>query len=122
MNKKIWLILGTILLFMGRVSICEAGQEQELWYVLNNHEFGLNKLEDEQSCWLCGDNERSLIDYYGKTSDVGIIDFNTWNVYPLDFCSQNANLVMNVNVSGKNECIFQIQHNDKSVEIQVNFG
>lgn len=44
-------------------------------------------LADEKKCWLCGNHNRSLMGYFRKFNDVGIICTNSW--YVLDFKVRN---------------------------------
>lgn len=122
MNKKIFLILGTLLLFLGSTSLWGARQGPDLWYITKAIEPGESNLDDERCCWLCGNNERSLMDFYRKTNDMGVIDFNTLNVYPIENSSDNSHTDFRVNVSGKNQCIFDISNGRKITNIQVTFG
>lgn len=121
MNKKIFLVLGTILLFLGSTSLWGARQGPELWHVTRDIEIGESNLKDEHSCWLCGKNDRSLIDYYRKTNDLGVIDFNTLSVYPIEMSSDNSHTSLRVNVLGKNQCVFNITNSRRVTEIRVTF-
>lgn len=122
MNNKIFLVLGTILLLLGSTSLLCARQKPELWHVTKDIEIGESNLKDEHSCWLCGKNDRSLIDYYRKTSDIGVIDFNTLSVYPIEISSDNSHTSLRVNVMGKNQCVFNITNSRRVAEIRVTFG
>lgn len=42
-----------------------------------------SKLEDIDTCCLCGSNDRSMMDYYRKFDTLGLISVNDW--YVLDF-------------------------------------
>ena len=122
MNKKIFLILGAILIFIGSTSMWGARQGPELWNVTKDIEPGESNLEDEHSCWLCGSNERSLMNYYRKTDDIGLIDFNTLNIYPLETRSNDSHTDFRINVSGENQCIFHITNSRRVTEMQITFG
>lgn len=39
-----------------------------------------SKLHNTKQCWLCGDSNRSLMGYFRKFDDVGIICVNNWYV------------------------------------------
>lgn len=39
-----------------------------------------SKLEDENKCWLCGSDDRSLMGYFRKFDDLGIICTKNWYV------------------------------------------
>lgn len=121
MNKKIFFVLGTILLFLGSTTLWGARQGPDLWYVTKEIELGESNLEDESSCWLCGNNERSLMGYYRKTSDLGVIDFNTLNTYPIENSSDNSHSDFRVNVSGENQCVFDISNSRRVTNVQVTF-
>ena len=121
MNKKIFLILGTLLLFLGSTSLWGARQGPDLWYITKAIEPGESNLDDERCCWLCGNNERSLMDFYRKTNDMGVIDFNTLNVYPIEISADNSHTDLRVNVSGKNQCVFDISNSRRVTNIQVTF-
>ena len=42
-----------------------------------------SKLGDVKKCWLCGDSNRSLMGYFRKFDDLGIICVNNWYVLDL---------------------------------------
>lgn len=46
-----------------------------------------SELENEEECYLCGLNNRSLMGYYRKFDDLGVISLNQW--YVLDFQVRN---------------------------------
>ena len=39
-----------------------------------------SKLKDPKQCWLCGSDERSMMDYFRKFDDLGVICTNHWYV------------------------------------------
>lgn len=64
----------------------------EKWLQSNGQEdvsfAGLDsKLEDEESCFLCGYSNQSLMGYYRKFDTIGLISLNDW--YVLDFHLKN---------------------------------
>lgn len=46
-----------------------------------------SKLEDQESCFLCGYSNQSLMGYYRKFDTIGLISLNDW--YVLDFRLKN---------------------------------
>ena len=46
-----------------------------------------SKLRNQEECWLCGNSNRSLMGYFRKFDDVGIICVNNW--YVLDMKIRN---------------------------------
>ena len=43
----------------------------------------LSKLEDNKQCYLCGNSDYSMMDYYRRFDTIGLISLNDWHV--LDF-------------------------------------
>lgn len=43
-----------------------------------------SKLDDKKKCYLCGDNDRSLMGYYRNTQSIGLISINDWYVIDLE--------------------------------------
>lgn len=46
-----------------------------------------SRLDDAKKCYLCGNNDRSLMWYYRKFDTIGLISLNDW--YVLDFPLKN---------------------------------
>lgn len=78
-------IVFTIALFF---LVYYRGDLYELWKEYNGREeikyVGMkSELEDQDRCYLCGNNGKSLVEYYRKESTIGIIALNNW--YVTDF-------------------------------------
>ena len=55
-----------------------------------------SKLGDVKKCWLCGDSNRSLMGYFRKFDDLGIICVNNW-------------YVLNMKVHSREDGIFDVK-------------
>ena len=59
----------------------EKTQEQEYHPVERKvPELVESKLKDPKQCWLCGSHERSMMGYFRKFDDLGVICTNQWYV------------------------------------------
>lgn len=92
-----------------------------------------SKLKDTSKCWLCGEDNRSLMGYFRKFDDVGIICVNNW--YVLDFKVRNhdeeGNLTGTSSGSrigfvgtGEGGCMFHISQNfDRGISsVEATYG
>ncbi len=75
----ILMILLVCMLFQRVAERYLASQEQELIAYRDIQ----SKLEDKSSCLLCGDDSRSMINYYRQFDTIGLISLNDW--YMVDF-------------------------------------
>ncbi|MDO4274165.1 MAG: hypothetical protein Q4D16_10875 [Eubacteriales bacterium] len=64
-----------------------SSEESERTWETKTLEPVKSKLADQKKCWLCGNDNRSLMGYFRKFNDVGIICTNSW--YVLDFQVRN---------------------------------
>lgn len=93
----------------------------------------VSKLEDQEECLLCGENSKSLMGYFRKFDDIGIISVNDW--YVLDMKVRNhdeeGNLTtassgsdMGYTSTGEGEFRFQTNRNmDRGIsEVTVEYG
>lgn len=46
-------------------------------------------LLDKKQCWLCGDSNRSLMGYFRKFDDLGVICVNNWYVLDMNIRNQD---------------------------------
>lgn len=70
----------------------------------------------EEDCYICGENDKSLMDYYRKSGMIGLVCLNTMNISNLDtrpysddgteILENNSNTMMTSH--GENECSFYI--------------
>lgn len=51
-----------------------------------------SKLKDVQKCWLCGNDNRSLMGYYKRFDGLGIICVNNWYVMDMRIRNQDDEL------------------------------
>ncbi|MCI8582553.1 MAG: hypothetical protein HFH13_05425 [Dorea sp.] len=65
----------------------ETTQENRREAVDVNFEGMKSELNDTKECYLCGNNDRSLMWYYRKFDTIGLISLNDW--YVLDFPLKN---------------------------------
>lgn len=92
-----------------------------------------SKLKDTSRCWLCGEDNRSLMGYFRKFNDVGIICVNNW--YVLDFKVRNHDEEGNLTGTdggsrsgfvgtGEGGCMFQTsQNSDRGISsVKVTYG
>ena len=90
-SNVFWLmIVSFILLFLGaffRNELYEkwlriGGQEEVVFEKIST------KLGNEEECYLCGNNVRSLMGYYRNLDTIGLISLNDW--YVLEFRLKNS--------------------------------
>ena len=96
------------------------------------HDSVKSKLADKGKCWLCGNDNHSLMGYFRKFDDIGIICTNSW--YVLDFKVVNHDEEGNrINAdggrlgwvaNGKEECSFETdQMQDRGIsDVKVEYG
>lgn len=87
----------------------------------------------EADCCICGENERSLMDYYRKSDMVGLVCLNTMSISNLDTrpysddgteIINNGNLSIMITSQGESECSFHISGMpDRGIfEAEVHYG
>lgn len=85
-------------------------------------------LKDEKKCYLCGDDNRSLMSLFRQYDDLGLISVNDW--YVLDLGIRNHDDVGNltgpqghmrsaITSTGKDGCLFNIQQNSDRGIVKV---
>lgn len=92
-----------------------------------------SQLKKREECWLCGNSNRSLMGYFRKFDDIGIIDVNNW--YVLNFGTRNFDEEGNLTGpqrgsrqgftnAGEGGCNFETsQTSDRGIaEVEVSFG
>lgn len=93
-RNKIMLIAGTLGLLIGIIigrsikTSKEAQIKTPAWEAVSTWEWKdlepvKSKLKDTSKCWLCGEDELSLMGYFRKFDDVGIICSNNWYILDL---------------------------------------
>lgn len=85
-----WGIIGILVMLIGAAYFKD--ELYETWLQSNGQEdvslVGIeSKLKDQESCFLCGNSNQSLMGYYRKFDTVGLISLNDW--YVLDFHLKN---------------------------------
>ena len=84
-----------------------------------------SKLKDPKQCWLCGSDERSMMDYFRKFDDLGVICTNHWYVMDMHIRNhdEDGNLTgpqgnghMGYTGTGEGGCFFHTEQMDKLVE------
>lgn len=87
----------------------------------------------EEECCICGENDRSMMGYYRKSSMIGLVCLNTMNISSLDtrpYSDDGTELIDNGNLSimitshGEGECSFHISGMpDRGIfEAEVHYG
>ncbi|MDD2981712.1 MAG: hypothetical protein PHN80_17380 [Hespellia sp.] len=113
-------------------SLQKEGSENVEWES-KKPEAAKSTLKNVKKCWLCGNDNRSMMGYLRKFDDLGIICVNDW--YVMDFQIRNrdeeGNLIgsqghssMTTVGNGKEACFFQTNRNsDRGIsEISVEPG
>lgn len=109
-TRMICVLMVSALLMSGCVK-AENENKQEKEYKI---EYVSNVPEEE--CYICGENDKSLMDYYRKSGMIGLVCLNTMNISNLDtrlysddgteILENNSNTMMTSH--GENECSFYI--------------
>ena len=98
MRRKIVVLLVAIMLGLSGCTNAEgATVEEEKDYSGN---FTSKVSEDE--CCICGENDRSMMGYYRKSSMIGLVCLNTMNISSLDtrpYSDDGTELIDNGNLS-----------------------
>ena len=92
-----------------------------------------SKLKDPKQCWLCGSDERSMMDYFRKFDDLGVICTNHWYVMDMHIRNhdEDGNLTgpqgnghMGYTGTGEGGCFFHTeQMSDYGIsEVSVDYG
>ena len=92
-----------------------------------------SKLKDEGKCWLCGSDDQSLMDYFRKFDDLGIICTKNWYVQDMRIRNhdEEGNLIgaqgnsrTGYSGTGEGGCFFHTnQMPDHGMsEVSVSFG
>ena len=92
-----------------------------------------SKLKDEGKCWLCGSDDQSLMDYFRKFDDLGIICTKNWYVQDMRIRNhdEEGNLIgaqgnsrTGFSGTGEGGCFFHTnQMPDHGMsEVSVSFG
>ena len=87
----------------------------------------------QEKCYICGNNERSLMPYYRKSEMLGLVCLNTMGISTLDtrvYSDDGTEIISNGGLSttssshGEGECSFQINGmpNHGIFEGKVNYG
>lgn len=108
MKRKIYhikssILYSSILLFILLVLLAFYKNDlYEMWKIKNGMEnIKYNDLKsllkNQDECYLCGNSNRSLINYYHKESEIGIICLNNW--YVTDFRVEPQKELQNSGVS-----------------------
>ena len=72
----------------------EKTQEQEYHPVERKvPELVESKLKDPKQCWLCGSHERSMMGYFRKFDDLGVICTNQWYVMDMHIRNHDLSLI-----------------------------
>lgn len=85
-RSAFWGIVAVFVLLMGSVYFKDeiydrwlrSGGREEISFVETE-----SSLKNAEGCFLCGNNNQSLMDYYRKFDTIGVISLNDW--YILDF-------------------------------------
>lgn len=112
----------------------EKTQEQEYHPVERKvPELVESKLKDPKQCWLCGSHERSMMGYFRKFDDLGVICTNQWYVMDMHIRNhdEDGNLTgpqgnghMGYTGTGEGGCFFHTeQMSDYGIsEVSVDYG
>lgn len=58
----------------------ERERQKQVSYEYKKMEFAHSKVKDPADCYLCGDNDRSLMGMYRNYDELGIVSINHWHV------------------------------------------
>lgn len=112
----------------------EKTQEQEYHPVERKvPELVESKLKDPKQCWLCGSHERSMMGYFRKFDDLGVICTNQWYVMDMHIRNhdEDGNLTgpqgnghIGYTGTGEGGCFFHTeQMSDYGIsEVSVDYG
>ena len=112
----------------------EKTQEQEYHPVERKvTELVESKLKDPKQCWLCGSHERSMMGYFRKFDDLGVICTNQWYVMDMHIRNhdEDGNLTgpqgnghIGYTGTGEGGCFFHTeQMSDYGIsEVSVDYG
>jgi len=76
-------ILGNGIQLYGQKEYTSEESGSPVSYEYKKMELGRSKVKDQADCYLCGDNERSLMGMYRNYDDLGIVSVNHWYVEDL---------------------------------------
>lgn len=76
-------------------------------------------LKDKKKCWMCGNDDRSLIDLFRGSDDLGILCVNNWyvlamNIRSLDKDGQplpTSGMSLGMTTTGEGGCVFKTETN-----------
>lgn len=60
----------------------------------------MSELSDDTQCYLCGDTDDSMMQYYRRFDGLGIIFLNDWNILPFETAVYDEDGVKIKNLSG----------------------
>lgn len=91
-------------------------------------ETAVSQLKDMSHCWLCGSDNRSLMDYYRGQDDLGIICVNNWYVMGMDILGTQIedtdSTQIHLTGTGEGGCYFHTENlpNRGIVRMDITYG
>lgn len=115
-KKACFIIVGIILL--SGCTLKKEVRSEELLEVDAEYSMTIESEIEQDSCYICGDNEKSLMGYYRKSGMIGLVCLNTMSISSLDtrpYSDDGTEIIDDGNLSftftghGEEECMFHIQ-------------
>ena len=78
------IIIACVLLILGLLFICQSGRKHTKSDTVHI-EYGtiISQLKNTEECYLCGNTDESMMEYYRKFDTIGVIGLNQWVVMDL---------------------------------------
>ena len=133
MKKRSIILLMTMLLGLTGCNGINSVENQEIDEVTATNILSIESNISKDECYICGDNERSLMSYYRKSGMVGLVCLNTMSISNLDMRAysddgttiiDNDSLSLTMTGHGEGECAFHItgMPNHGILEAQVHYS